>query len=63
MSYNLIPNKESKCENDFPGGLSFFFEQVEGYGETAEVEQVSRLLDIDLRIFQDIDYNYSEEHG
>jgi len=60
MSYDIIPNKKTACTNQFPGGLSFFFEQVGGYGEHAEVEQVSRILKIDLSIFQDIDYNYED---
>ena len=63
MSYDIIPNKETKCANDFGNGLSFFFEQVGGYGETAEVEQVSQILKIDLSIFQDIDYNYDDKNN
>ena len=42
------------CE--FPDGLSFFFEQVGGYDDFAEVSQVSRLLNIDLELFQKIDF-------
>ena len=61
MSYDIIPNKETKCENDFGDGLSYFFEQVEAYYETAEVEQVSRVLNIDLSVFQDINYNYEDK--
>ncbi len=60
MSYDIIPNKETKCTNDFGNGLSFFFEQVGGYGETAEVEQVSRIFKLDLSVFQDIDYDYED---
>ena len=60
MNYEIIPNKQIKCSNDFGNGLSFFFEQVEGYGETAEVEQVSKILQVDLSIFQDVDYNYDD---
>jgi hypothetical protein len=61
MNYEIIPNKETKCTNGFGNGLSFFFEQVGGYGETAEVEQVSKILKIDLSIFQDVDYNYDDK--
>jgi hypothetical protein len=58
MSYD---NKPTKCTNDFGNGLSFFFEQVGGYEETAEVEQVSKILKIDLSVFQDVDYNYDDK--
>ena len=61
MTYDIIPNKQTKCANDFGNGLSFFFEQVGGYGETAEVEQVSQVLKIDLSVFQDVDYNYDDK--
>ena len=60
MSYDIIPNKKIKCANNFGNGLSFFFEQIGGYGETAEVEQVSRILGIDLSVFQDVNYNYED---
>ena len=62
MTYDIIPNKQTKCANDFGNGLSFFFEQVGGYGETAEVEQVSQVLKIDLSVFQDVDYNYDDKN-
>jgi hypothetical protein len=62
MSYEIIPNKQTNCANDFGNGLSFFFEQVGGYGETAEVEQVSNILKIDLAVFQDVDYNYDDQN-
>jgi hypothetical protein len=57
MDYYIVPNKQTNCKDDFGNGLSFFFEQVGGYGETAEVEQVSRILDIDLSLFQDVEYD------
>ena len=57
MYYYIVPNKSTQCKNDFGNGLSFFFEQVGGYGDKAEVEQVSKLLDIDLSIFQDVGYD------
>jgi hypothetical protein len=56
MSYFIVPNSETSCEGDFPDGLSFFFEQLEGYYETSEVSQVSELLEIDLSLFQEMDY-------
>lgn len=62
MSYEIIPNKQTKCVNNFGNGLSYFFEQIEGYNETAEVEQVSRVLNIDLSTFQDINYNYEDKN-
>jgi hypothetical protein len=55
MSYFIYPDRKTSCGNDFGEGLSFFFEQPGGYGETAEVEQVSRILQIDLSLFQDVD--------
>ncbi len=61
MSYEIIPNKPTKCVNDFGEGLFFFFEQVVGYEETAEVEQVSKILDLDLSVFQDVEYDYDDK--
>ncbi len=60
MSYDIVPNNQTKCANNFGEGLSFFFEQVEGYGETAEVEQVSRIFKLDLSVFQDYNYIYDD---
>ena len=57
MDYYIIPEEETTCEDCFPDGLSFFFEQVGGYGEAAEVEQVSRILQIDLSLFQEISFH------
>jgi len=57
LHYSIYPNKKTNCENNFSNGLSFFFEQVGGYGETAEVEQVSKILNIDLFAFQDVEYD------
>ena len=56
MDYYIIPEKETACEDSFPEGLSFFFEQVGGYDEAAEVEQVSRILEIDLSVFQKLSF-------
>ena len=66
MDYYIIPEEETTCENSFSEDLSFFFEQVGGYGEAAEVEQVSRILQIDLSVFQKVsspeeDEDYEEE--
>jgi hypothetical protein len=57
MSYSIVPDKQTTCKDEFGNGLSFFFEQIGGYGDNAEVEQTSKILDIDLSIFQDIDYD------
>lgn len=57
MNYYIVPNKQTNCENNFGNGLSFFFEQIGGYGEAAEVEQVSKILSIDLSVFQDVEYD------
>ena len=60
MNYFIYPDKETKCKHDFPNGLSFFFEQVGGYGEHSEVSQVSKILNIDLSIFQHYDSSRPE---
>ena len=57
MCYYIVPNKPTQCKDDFGNGLSFFFEQVGGYGDKAEVEQISKLFNIDLSIFQDVEYD------
>ncbi|WP_035566816.1 hypothetical protein [Hymenobacter sp. IS2118] len=62
MDYYIVPEHEIACEDSFPDGLSFFFEQVGGYGEVAEVEQVSRILQIDLSAFQEISFEEDEEY-
>ncbi|WP_157887199.1 hypothetical protein [Hymenobacter sp. PAMC 26628] len=61
MDYYISPNTEVKCENEFPERLSQFFEQIGGYGEFAEATQISKILDIDLSIFQDIDYDVHDK--
>ena len=52
MYYYLIPETETNCTNDFPTGLSYFFEQVGGYGEYATVSQLENNVNIDLSLFQ-----------
>jgi hypothetical protein len=52
MDYYIIPDRELDCPNDFPESLSYFFEQLGGYGEGSEVAQVSTLLGVDLSAFQ-----------
>ena len=61
MTYFLVPDKKGSCSDDFPDGLSYFFEQIGGFDEKAEVAQVSRVLQIDLSVFQDVEYNYEDE--
>lgn len=63
MDYYIIPDGEVACENEFPESLSFFFEQVGGYEEKAEVSQVSKILQIDLSVFQEISYDDDENYG
>lgn len=63
MDYYIIPDGEVACENEFPESLSFFFEQVGGYEEKAEVSQVSEILQIDLSVFQEISYDDDEGYG
>jgi hypothetical protein len=55
MDYFIYPDKETDCSDDFPERLSNFFEQVQGLGNTAEAEQVGRILGIDLSIFQQVE--------
>jgi hypothetical protein len=54
-------DKEVPKLSRFPNGLSFFFEQVGGYGDCAEVSQVSSILNIDLNLFQNIDFPENPE--
>jgi|GEM_PF-6207284 len=61
LDYYIIPEEQTDCADNFPDRLSSFFEQVGGYEEAAEVAQVSRILQIDLSVFQQI--SYDEEEG
>ena len=56
MDYYIYSNKQTSCKKEFPEQLSFFFEQIGGYGDQSEVAQVSVILDIDLSVFQNYDY-------
>ncbi|HET9505395.1 MAG TPA: hypothetical protein VFO93_17760 [Hymenobacter sp.] len=62
MDYYIMPGGEAHCENEFPESLSFFFEQVGGYDDYAEVSQVSQILRIDLSVFQEISYDEDEQY-
>jgi hypothetical protein len=61
MSYFIFPNKKTSCKDNFPDRLSFFFEQLDGYDDKAEVAQVCKILHIDLSVFQDLDYNPEDQ--
>jgi len=63
MDYYIIPESEVNCQHEFPESLSFFFEQVGGYEEYAEVSQISKILQIDLSVFQEISYDDDENYG
>lgn len=69
MYYYLIPETETDCTNEFPTGLSYFFEQVGGYGDYSTVSQLEKELNIDLSLFQNIfnenesDFSVMEEYG
>lgn len=52
MDYYIETKEETEEEFDFPEGLSYFFEQLGGYGNTSMVSQVERILNIDLSLFQ-----------
>ncbi len=56
MNYFIEANVASDCKGHFPDGLSYFFEQIGGYGEKSMVVQVEKLLDIDLSDFQNYDH-------
>lgn len=59
-NFYIYANKGTSCGDDLGYGLSRFFDEVDGYGKTAEVEQVGRVLNIDLSIFRDIDYDMED---
>jgi len=61
MDYYITANVKTECKDDFPNGLSFFFEQIGGYGEKSMVSQVEQILDIDLSTFQSYDFMENEE--
>jgi hypothetical protein len=61
MDYYIEADVKTKCKNEFPSGLSFFFEQVGGFGEKSMVSQVENILNINLSTFQEYDYMDNEE--
>ena len=61
MDYCLESDNEYESELDFPEGLSYFFEQLGGYGEYSMVAQVSSILGINLEIFQNTYYDGMED--
>nr|WP_315222603.1 hypothetical protein [uncultured Flavobacterium sp.] len=61
MNYTIEANVKTKCKDDFPSSLSFFFEQVGGFGDKSMVSQVEKILTIDLSTFQEYDYMDNEE--
>lgn len=54
MYYSIEPKTEDEYAEyaDFPEMLSYFFEQIGGYGDTSVVSQLEKILNIDLTIFQ-----------
>lgn len=56
MTYLIEPNIKTLCKNEFPEGLSYFFEQFGGYADKSIVSQVEKVLDIDLKTFQEYDF-------
>ena len=61
MDYYLESDNEYESDKDFPEGLSYFFEQLGGYGETSMVAQVSEILGINLDLFQQTYYEGMED--
>jgi hypothetical protein len=59
--YSLEANVKTNCNDDFPPKLSFFFEQIGGFGDKSMVSQVEKILNIDLSIFQEYDFYDNEE--
>jgi hypothetical protein len=59
MRYLIKPDKHTSCEGQFPLELSFFFEQMDGYGDKSEVAQVAALLNTDLSGFKRRHYGTS----
>lgn len=60
MDYYIESNIKTRCKDDFPSGLSFFFEQLGGFDEKSMVSQVEKILKIDLSTFQDYDFDGEE---
>jgi hypothetical protein len=60
MDYYIEANVKTPCKDDFPSGLSFFFEQLGGFDEKSMVSQVEKILKIDLSTFQDYDFDGEE---
>lgn len=52
MDYYLYSDLGSYPDHGFPEKLSYFFEQLGGYGERSLVAQTEKLLNIDLGLFQ-----------
>lgn len=63
MNYFIQSDRETNCKENFGNTLSFFFEQIGGYGETAEVIQVEKILNIDLSLFQKVSSGSETEFG
>jgi hypothetical protein len=63
MNYFIQSDKETNCKKNFGNSLSFFFEQIGGYGENAEVIQVEKILNIDLSLFQKVSGESETENG
>lgn len=61
MDYYLYSDLATDTDHDFPSGLSYFFEQLGGYGVQSMVAQTSKLLKIDLGLFQKV--SHPEEPG
>lgn len=61
MDYSIEANVKTECKDDFPPRLSFFFEQIGGFGDKSMVAQVEKILKIDLSTFQKYDYIDNEE--
>ncbi len=49
--YYLVPEKETKCEDEFPGGFSAFLGSEDAYGEKSEYYKVCKATGKTLNFF------------
>lgn len=63
MYYNIEIKNDKLGYINFPESLSYFFEQLGGYGEKSIVAQIESILDIDLSIFQKTYHPEMESDG
>src|SRR5262249_49374979 len=60
MPYFIFSDRKTTCISYFPDRLSTFFGSIGGFAGKAEPAQVSRVLKIDLSVFQDVGYDETD---